>query len=577
MRELVMLIILATVAVDASAAALRLDPSRPEDVIQLQRKLWCSVDDGQPAFLWSQGAVYSHVPGERDRRLFNFQIWNARACKGYTDPKRGPGYRSVSREIMIYLDPETNTLLRRWRNPWTGETVDVVHTQNDPVNMAAPQFAYDAEGRPAKLDLTLIGGRAIMTSDTPLFYDNPLGGEFQAFVGGNYHAMEMLNVYTYESEMLDPRVHTLPRWSRSWKRISGFLPWMRMGDRPGALLFTAVGQRVNSIEQLPMPIRGALQTEFAKYQVPPPLDDSRPNETSWTYFKRVLKQPAQPIPAATAPGTPEAAVPATTDDQAAAASFATDMAIDCAIVPAQPLVSWWRGRVYSRRAGEKDRPVFDLQRLRVSRCELMTDPVRGRGYRSVARDLTLYLDLASGEVLRQWRNPWTGVETAVVQSALDPVVSEARWERDAQGRPVAGRSRFVLTDKTLTGADAAAIFEPNPLGGDFQDAIGGQLQVLDFTTSETPLDSVRTRKLPVRDTVLSWGQVSPWLPWMKMGSAEGVLVVHAAGLQLAGLEQVPAVMRDEIAARYPAFAAPPPAGEARESMNPWSLYRSTAH
>jgi hypothetical protein len=566
------LICMLSIPAGVALAAPRLDPARPEDVIQIQRKLWCSVDDGRAVLLWSQGSVYSHIPGEPDRRLFNFQIWNARACKGFIDPKRGPGYRSVSREIMLYLDPQTNELLRTWRNPWTGETVNVVHTQNDPVNMPAPMFAYDEQGQPARFDATFIGGRVIASNEAPLFYDNPLGGEFQNYVGGKYHAMEMLNIYTYESELLDPRVRTLRRWSRSWKRISGFLPWMRMGDRPGALLFTAVGQRVGSIEQLPLPIRTALQTEFAKYQSPPPLDDARPNETSWTYFRRVLKIPAvaDPVPAAPVPPPPTRAT-ALTPAPLIPSSYDTDLTIDCARTAAAPLISWWHGRIYSRRAGERDRHLFSLERLRVSRCELLTDPLRGRGYRQVARELTLYLDPASGEPLREWRNPWTGVLTPVVDLALDPVIGSIRWERDEHGALQPGRSRFALTDRLLTGSDAAVTFAPHPLGGDNQDLIGGQLQLLDYATSESLLPAAGRRPSAQSDTVLSWGQLSPWLPWMRQGSAEGVLVTHAAGMQLQRLEQLPQVLRRAISASYPQFVEPPPLGETRASVTPWSL------
>jgi hypothetical protein len=607
----------ASSGVAAGRAGSRLDPASPEDAVRLHQKVWCSLEEGKPALLWSQGSTYGRVPGEPDRKLFDFQIWNARACRNVHDPKRGIGYRSVSREVMLYIDPATQQLLRKWRNPYTGEIVDVIHTQNDPVNMAEPMFAYDEQGRPsARFQATFVGGRAIFANEAPLFYDNPLGGPFQEYVGGRYHAMEMLNVYVYESDLLDPRVLTLERWSRSWKRVSGFLPWMRMGDRPGSLLFTAVGQRVQSVQQLPQPIRDALQQEFAKYQSPPPLDDSRPNETSWTYFKRVFDQwraqgtatrantEASQVTAAaavpvTAPGEGAVAIAVAEKSAPGPASYDVDLRRECAADPAAPLITWYQGRVYSRRAGEKDRHLFGLQRLRVSRCEIATDARRGRGYRTVARDLTIYVDRDSGEAIDTWRNPWNGSAVPVVHTALDGVAGPVRYERDADGRPAAGPSRFVLSDKLLIGSDAEARFTPNPLGGAFQDYVGGQLQILDYTTAESPVslatggltgvnassgrevrDVSRARRAPPgltsRDTVLSWGQVAPWLPWMKMGSREGEIVVHAAGMQLDRIEQLPAVLRRALAdERYARFARPPESvGPEAEAANAWSAFRA---
>ena len=560
------LAVLAIVASGIGHGAPRLlDPDNPEDAVRLQQKLWCSLEEGQPALLWSQGSVYGRIPGERDRKLFDFQIWNARACSNVRDPKRGLGYRSVSREIMLYIDPATGQLLRQWRNPFTGETVNVIHTQNDPVNMAAPLFAYDTEGKPYKFEATFAEGRVIASNEAPLFYDNPLGGAFQEYVGGRYHAMEMLNVFVYEKDLLDPAVKTLTRWSRSWKRVSGFLPWMRMGDRPGSLVFTAVGQRVQSVDQLPEPIRTALRTEFAKYQTPPPLDDPRPNETSWTYFKRVFaaEKSSQRGDAAGAPAmeaTPAAAAaPAPAAALAAAAAgletrdFAYEYARDCPAAAGGALTTQWRGRVYSRRAGEKDRHLLDLRRTRTARCELLSSTVQGRGYRVTAAESMDYLAPGGAEPLQEWTNPWTGEQVKVVGVRLDPAPAIEVWERRSDGTPSTRETRFVLTDKLLIGSDADAQFIKNPLGGEYQDFIGGQLQILDYTTTETPLALARQRAaayerrvkapataatrsttVPARDTVLSWGQVTPWLPWMKMGSRQGELVIHAAAVQKEG-------------------------------------------
>ena len=59
---------------------------------------------------------------------------NVRQCVTLDDPEKGEGYRMVSREIMLYLDPQSGEILRDWENPWTGEMVKVLHVANDPVN-----------------------------------------------------------------------------------------------------------------------------------------------------------------------------------------------------------------------------------------------------------------------------------------------------------------------------------------------------------------------------------------------------------------------------------------------------------
>jgi hypothetical protein len=75
----------------------------------------------------------------------------------------------------------------------------------------------------------------------------------------------------------------------AWVRISPWLPWMRMGGRPGGLVFNAVGQTMaNGIADLPAVLRDEIAANYPIYDTPPPGDDARPNETSWTYFRKVF-------------------------------------------------------------------------------------------------------------------------------------------------------------------------------------------------------------------------------------------------------------------------------------------------
>ena len=269
-------------------AAARLDPSKPEDALLLNRKMTCSLEDGKTIIHWWKGSMMSRVPGERDRVLFNVQGMNIRQCGSVADPKRGPGFRSVSREVMLYLDPRTNEVLRKWTNPWTGEEVEVIHVANDPVNMRSPMFAYGADGKPIEFRGTFVKDKVWTGGEAPLWYDNPLAGDYQDYVGNKYLAMEMLNSFTDAKSLLDPRVKTLPSVSISWARVSDWIPWMKMGGRTGVVVFTTVGKRVATMEDLSEPLRSEIKASYPAYLAPPPVDDPRPNETSWTYIKKIV-------------------------------------------------------------------------------------------------------------------------------------------------------------------------------------------------------------------------------------------------------------------------------------------------
>ncbi len=284
-----MTLALLAVTFAANASAERLDPGNPDDVIKIQRKWSCSLVDGEPVIYWWYGSMYSRVPGERDRVLFNVQGMNIRTCGTVTDPVRGTGYRSVSREVMFYLDPETDEILRTWENPWTGETNEVIHVANDPVNMRRPVFPYDENGEPAARWRGMVkNGRVFTTGAVPLFYTNPMGGEFQEYVGGSYHAMEMFNSFAYEDEVFDPDIPSNLRKSLGWSRISKWLPWMEMGDRVGMMIATTAGRRMKDFDELPDVVKDEIRLNYPEYTEAPPLDDSRPNDTTWTITKRAI-------------------------------------------------------------------------------------------------------------------------------------------------------------------------------------------------------------------------------------------------------------------------------------------------
>ena len=275
-----------------ATSAKPLDPAVAEDAILIQQKMTCSTTQGKVIVHWWEGGMYSRVPGEKDRHLFDIQGMNIRHCQNFEDARRGHGFQSFSREIMIHLDPATGQIIDRWRNPWTGEELEVVHVANDPVNMRAPSYAYDESGKPYQLQLKLVGDKVMSRSVYPLFYPSPLGGAYQEWVGGTYQAVEIFGNFYERADLFDRRRDTVRQNPLAWSRISAWLPWMKMGSRPGEIYTSTIGGRVDRIDELAEPMRTILRERYPDYTAPPPLGDPRPNETSWTVFQKFLEKKA---------------------------------------------------------------------------------------------------------------------------------------------------------------------------------------------------------------------------------------------------------------------------------------------
>jgi hypothetical protein len=61
---------------------------------------------------------------------------------------------------------------------------------------------------------------------------------------------------------------------------------MEMGDRSGLMVFNATGFSTFDPDRIPDKLWKLLDARYPLYRTPPPIDDARPNETTWTVFKK---------------------------------------------------------------------------------------------------------------------------------------------------------------------------------------------------------------------------------------------------------------------------------------------------
>ena len=282
------LAMIGTLLVGVTAGAAPIDLNTPEGATLANRKIQCSTEDNKPVLYTWEGSVFSRRMGEADERMFKTVGMNIRACVTVDGGKKGMGYRLVTREILLYLDPKTGEALETWDNPWTNTTVNMLHVANDPVNQPA-SFPYDDEGKPrARWYGRNQNDTWFLTAPVPLFYHNELGGEYQQYVGGAYHATELFN-FMGDIESLTSEDTDTAEAKVGWVRISDWLPWMEMQGREGIIYIHAAGQKVDSFDDMPDVMKRYIAEKEPDYVRPPPGDDDRPNETSWTYFKKKLK------------------------------------------------------------------------------------------------------------------------------------------------------------------------------------------------------------------------------------------------------------------------------------------------
>ena len=281
-----LLIALSGLALATPASARMLDPTIPADAFEISKRVQCGEKDGTPAVYYWSGKIYARVQGEPDRHIFNGEGMNVRQCVAVEDPKRGKGYRLVSREVMFYTDVKTGQIIRKWANPLSGEMVDVMQINNDPVN-SRPSFPITADGKPTSISVRRQGRWMFMPFEAPLYYENPLAGGYQDYIGGKYHAMEIFD-FAYDAEEMLNTKNATAYPIISWVRISDWMPWMKMRGRQGQLVFNAMGNKLKSYDELPKVLKDEIALNYPTYTAPPPGDDARPNATTWTEVKKLI-------------------------------------------------------------------------------------------------------------------------------------------------------------------------------------------------------------------------------------------------------------------------------------------------
>jgi hypothetical protein len=236
-------------------------------------KIRCDMSGKNVFYTWT-GTIFNYMPQQEPELLFNFVGYNVARCV-----KSSQGnWQLLTREISYYLDPNTNEKLSTWKNPYTGETLNVIPVSNDPVN--SPLFTVPYE--------KITEETGVVVSDFPLFYPNPLHGNdtFLEYSGADqfYEAGEFFKFY-FNIQQLENAKDQLEKVSIAWNKNGPYLPWMKMGSIKGQLVYSVYGTKAQNIESLPQWLQDDVHNRLPHY-LEAPTTYERPNETAFTYFKK---------------------------------------------------------------------------------------------------------------------------------------------------------------------------------------------------------------------------------------------------------------------------------------------------
>lgn len=283
--------VVVSAAAFASVNVQALDLSSAPDAQTAMMKIVGDLD-GKDTFKEFSSTIFAVFPGEKPKPIMRMAGFNVLRLE-----KQANGdTKSMSKEVGYYQDLKTGKIIETWNNPYTGKTVDVVHIANDPVNMTFPAAKV---GDPKYFtSFEVAGDVASLRWDIPLSYPNPISPEQypEESSGPTYLASEHFIWFTNTKELLDDNSKSIPT-HYSWFRTGPWLPWMKMGQKPGYLIISGSGKKYPSFEALPTVVRDYTAKYFPTFAKAPTTYVTT-NATSWNYYKQLKDSGKLPGPGA---------------------------------------------------------------------------------------------------------------------------------------------------------------------------------------------------------------------------------------------------------------------------------------
>ncbi|TXS92010.1 DUF1838 domain-containing protein [Parahaliea maris] len=191
---------------------------------------------------------------------------------------------------------------------------------------------------------------------------------------------------------------------------------------------------------------------------------------------------------------------------------------------------WFSGTVNGVRDGEAVKPLFGFEGFSFARLVDKGDGV----YQKLLREVGFYTDLKTGEVLEHWDNPYTGERVKVVPVANDPFNHEIgpyypeppSYGGLNKSKPV---KRPLLLNWRETGDNKVFLhspihlFYPSALQPEEwpRESAGKMNRVSEMFTYVIDRDDLADPAKTSVEYSGAWSRITPWLPWMLMGQADG--------------------------------------------------------
>ena len=178
-------------------------------------------------------------------------------------------FKAAFFELTYYTDLSTGTLLREFLNPYTGESNKVRQVRLGPEIRTLTTTGLTSPDNPMVHNYRSSLGPAV-TSGEKIWIPTSVEATIKFPKPGA--PTILLNIYTTVEGNVDDAFNkdllSAP-CTFQFNNVLKWEPWMNMGDRPGHMMSTAAGRKMESLNDLPAPYLAMADEVHGKYIADP--------------------------------------------------------------------------------------------------------------------------------------------------------------------------------------------------------------------------------------------------------------------------------------------------------------------
>jgi hypothetical protein len=244
-------------AMGASAASGLDAANEPAALLRAYRRLRYTGGDALACW-WMRATKYGLV-GDRLTPLFGMEIGNIARTRDLPD-----GFAATSLEIVFFTDLATGRRTDTIANPYTGERLARADSLVGPTTIRYRMGGteYPAELPGVTIEIEPLTRVFAVEGDDVWIRDDTSARVVPAAAGGpRFWVSDWSTYHGSRAALADPALASVPG-TVTFNSVSGWLDWLKMGDRPGYMLSRGSGRKFARCDELPASFLDILRERY---------------------------------------------------------------------------------------------------------------------------------------------------------------------------------------------------------------------------------------------------------------------------------------------------------------------------